>query len=132
MLVSRFMELVVYLSRHYDQQEKGIQGNHLMHLASALSYMEDHYLESLSLDQIAKHSDISIRHLNRVFRSYYQTTPISYLHRLRLERACGLLKSSSFSITQISHECGFSDSNYFTRQFTKIYSMSPKAYRKKS
>ncbi|MEK4466248.1 AraC family transcriptional regulator [Paenibacillus sp. FSL H8-0315] len=131
MLGSKFMELVVYLSRHYDPQEKGIQGNHLMHLANALSYMEDRYLEPLTLDQIAKHSDISVRHLNRIFRSYYQTTPIAYLHRLRLERACGLLKHSNLSITQISHECGFSDSNYFTRQFTKIYGMSPKVYRNK-
>lgn len=131
LLVSRFMELVVYLSRHYEKQDKGSQDNHLIHLAKSLSFMEDHYLEALSLDQIAAHSGISVRHLNRIFRSYYQTTPISYLHRLRLERACSLLKHSNFSITQISHESGFSDSNYFTRQFTKTYGMSPKAYRKK-
>lgn len=85
MLGSRFMELVVYLSRHYDNQEN----------------------------------------------AYYQPTPIAYLRRLRLERVCGLLKDSSLTITQIPHDCGFSDCNYFTRQFTESFGMSLKAYRNK-
>ncbi|WP_153977231.1 AraC family transcriptional regulator [Paenibacillus xylanilyticus] len=129
MLLSRFTELVVYLSRHYDTQEKGMEGNHLMHLANAISYMEDHYLEPLTLEEIAGKSNISVRHLNRIFRSYYQMTPIAYMLTLRLERACGLLKHSSLTITQISYECGFNDSNYFTRQFRKAYGVSPKVYR---
>lgn len=129
MLLSRFTELVVYLSRHYDTLEKGMEGNHLMHLANAISYMEDHYLEPLTLEEIAGKSNISVRHLNRIFRSYYQMTPIAYMLTLRLERACSLLKHSGLTITQISYECGFNDSNYFTRQFRKAFGVSPKVYR---
>ncbi|WP_235548844.1 helix-turn-helix domain-containing protein [Paenibacillus sp. Soil522] len=131
MLISRFMELVVYLSRQYDNQEKDIPGN-LIHLANAISYIEDHYLEPLTLEEIAVKSEMSVRHLNRSFQSYYQTTPISYLQRLRLERACTLLKHTNLTIMEISHDCGFNDSNYFTRMFTKNYNLSPKAYRLKS
>lgn len=129
MLTSRFMELVVYLSRQYDTKEKGTSSN-LLHLANAISYMEDHYIEPLTLEEIAGQSDISVRHLNRIFQSYYQTTPVSYLQRLRLERACSLLKQTKLSITDISHNCGFNDSNYFTRLFTKANGCSPKAYRR--
>jgi AraC family L-rhamnose operon regulatory protein RhaS len=128
MLASRFMELVVYLSRQYDHQEKGIDTS-LMHLANAISYIEDHYLEQMTLEEIASKSDISVRHLNRIFRSYYLTTPIAYLQRLRLERACTLLKQTNLSITAISYQCGFNDSNYLTRQFKKTYGMSPKSFR---
>ncbi len=128
MLSSRFMELVVFLSRQYEKQEQGLQSN-LMHLANAISYIEDHFLESLALEEVAAKSGISVRHLNRIFQSYYQTTPFSYLQRLRLEHACALLKKTNLAITKISYESGFNDSNYFTRQFTKIYGMSPKAYR---
>lgn len=128
MLISRFMELVVYLSRQYDSQEQGMHSN-LMHLANAISYIEDHYLESVSLEQIAQKSDISVRHLNRIFQSYFHTTPMSYLQRLRLDRACTLLKQTKLAITEVSYECGFNDSNYFTRQFTKTFGLSPKAYR---
>lgn len=128
MLASRFMELVVYLSRQYDNQEKGVDSS-LMHLANAISYIEDHYSEQITLEEIAAKSDISIRHLNRIFRAYYQTTPIAYIQRLRLEQACTQLKQTNRSITEISYLCGFNDSNYLTRQFKKTYGMSPKAFR---
>lgn len=129
LLASRFMELVVYLSRLYDHQEKGV-ANSLMHLASAISYIEDHYLEEVTLEEISNQSGISVRHLNRIFQSYYQTTPVAYIQRLRLERACTLLMQTNLSVTEISVKCGFNDSNYFTRQFKKVYGITPKAYRK--
>ncbi|UQZ35424.1 AraC family transcriptional regulator [Paenibacillus sp. PK3_47] len=128
LLASRFMELVVYLSRHYEDQEKGVD-NSLMHLANAISYIEDHYREQITLEEIAAKSDISVRHLNRIFRAYYQTTPMTYIQRLRLEQACTLLKETRHSITEISYMCGFNDSNYLTRQFKKTYGLSPKAFR---
>ncbi|MUT68473.1 helix-turn-helix domain-containing protein [Paenibacillus sp. NEAU-GSW1] len=128
MLISQFMELVIYLSRQYDNQENGTDSN-LMHLANAISYIEDNYLEPLTLEEIADRSKISVRHLNRIFQSYYQTTPISYLQQLRLERARMLLRQSGLPITKISYECGFNDSNYFTRKFSKAYGLSPKAFR---
>ncbi|MBD3922304.1 helix-turn-helix domain-containing protein [Paenibacillus sp. PR3] len=128
-LTSRFLELVVYLSRQYEGQElQGVQSN-LMNLANVMSYIEDHYLETLSLEEIASYSGISVRHLNRVFQAYYQTTPFSYIQRLRLEHACSLLKQSSLSIMEVSLASGFNDSNYFTRQFTKVMGLSPKKYR---
>lgn len=128
MLISRFMELVVYLSRQYDKQETGTDSN-LMHLANAISYIENYYLEPLTLDAIAANSNISVRHLNRLFQSYNQTTPMTYLERLRLQRACVLLKHTHHPITKISCDCGFNDSNYFTRRFSKTLGISPKAYR---
>lgn len=131
LLASRFMELVVYLSRHYEDQEKGVD-NSLMHLATAISYIEDHYREQITLEEIADKSDISVRHLNRIFRAYYQTTPMTYIQRLRLEQACTLLRGTRHSITEISYMCGFNDSNYLTRQFKRTYGMSPKAFRNQS
>lgn len=131
MLRSRFMELAVYLSRQYEKQEyTGTQSN-LMHLANAISYMEDHYLEPLSREQIAAKSNISERHLNRIFQSYYQTTPFAYLLRLRLEHARTLLKDTNLPVTSISFGSGFNDSNYFTRLFTRAYGLSPKRYRQR-
>lgn len=130
MLACRFMELVVYLSRQYDHQEKGIDPS-LMHLANAISFIEDHYLEQVTLEEIATKSDISVRHLNRIFRAYFLTTPKAYLQRLRLERACTLIQQTNLSITEISYQCGFNDSNYLTRQFKKTYGMSPKSFRNK-
>lgn len=129
MVISRFMELVVYLSRQYENQQN--TDSNLMHMANAISYIEDHYLEPLTLEEIAAKSDISVRHLNRIFQTYYQTTPRAYQNRLRLERARTMLKMTRLPIMDISKQCGFPDSNYFTRQFTKAFGLSPRAYRLK-
>ncbi|MFD1138928.1 AraC family transcriptional regulator [Paenibacillus urinalis] len=128
MLISRFMELVVHLSRHYENNDTDT-GGHVMHLAAAVSYIEDHYLEPITLEEVAAHADVSVRHLNRIFKSYYQTSPMAYLQRLRLERACQLLRLTRLPITEISYQSGFNDSNYFARQFKKAYGFSPKAFR---
>ncbi|MCM3782441.1 AraC family transcriptional regulator [Neobacillus mesonae] len=128
MLAARFMELVVYLSRQYELNEQD-SGGQLLHLAAALSYIEDHYLEPITLEDIALQSDISVRHLNRIFKAYYQTSPMAYLQRLRLERACLLLRQTQLPITEISFQSGFNDSNYFARQFKKVYGTSPKSFR---
>ncbi|MCA0755048.1 AraC family transcriptional regulator [Paenibacillus sp. N4] len=128
MLISQFLSLVVNLSRQYDITEKGMTRNQ-MYLTNVISYIEDHYNEPLTIEKIAAQTDISARHLNRIFQTYYQMTPISYLQTIRLERACSLLTQTDLSISEISGECGFNDSNYFTRQFTRAYGQSPKAYR---
>ncbi len=72
---------------------------------------------------------MSKNHFLRVFRQCYGTSPINYLIRLRLEKSCELLEHSGKNITEIAFEAGFSDSNYYTRQFSKTYGMSPRAYR---
>jgi AraC-like DNA-binding protein len=60
-------------------------------------------------------------------------TPIRHLNRLRVRRACELLRegaSRSRSITEIAHRCGFSDSAYFNRVFKSFTAKTPRAYRK--
>lgn len=130
LLTSKFIELAIYLSRFHESGGRGTK-THLVHLSTAVSYIEDHYLEQISLEDIASHSNISTRHLNRIFKSFYQTSPMAYLQRLRLERACHLLRLTQWPITQVSYQSGFNDSNYFSRQFNKVYGMSPKQFRQK-
>lgn len=129
MVSAAFSQLIVYLSREYENQNHDKHSN-LMHLAKAVSYMEDHYLEQIAMEELAAKSQISVRHLNRIFKTHYQITPLEYIHKLRLEHACSLLKRSNLPITVLSHESGFNDSNYFTRQFVKSFGMSPTSYRR--
>ena len=129
MIYSHFMEMVVYLSRQYDIQNK-YAVNNFMNLAKAISFMEDNYLNPIKLEELAAKANLSVRHFNRIFKENYRTTPIDYIIKLRLNHACFLLKKSKFCITEIAVESGFDDSNYFTRQFRKYIGITPKEYRK--
>ena len=57
-------------------------------------------------------------------------SPISYINKIRIEKAAALFKNSDRSITEIAMEVGFDDSNYFSRIFKKQMGMSPREYKK--
>ena len=128
MLNSCFMRLIIYLSRIYKLPEKTDMYD-LIYIANAISYIENHFIESITVKQLAEMAYLSVRHFSRVFTSTYHISPMQYVIKLRLHYASLLLKNTSISITNISIQSGFNDSNYFARQFKKYYHCSPSEYR---
>lgn len=128
MLNSRFMMLVVLLSRTYSLPSYDVKSD-IVNIAKSVSYMESHYKDPISIDQLAAQSNLSTRHFTRIFRETYLTTPSNYISSLRMQHACSLLKNSSMNISEIAFQSGYNDSNYFTRQFRIIHHITPKQYR---
>jgi len=126
---SVFNLMVVNLSRLYSLHEERGESGRIMRLSRVVSHMQSHFSEPILLDELLGIARMSKNHFLRVFRQCYGTSPINYLIRLRLEKSCELLEHSGKNITEIAFEAGFSDSNYYTRQFSKTYGMSPRAYR---
>lgn len=100
-------------------------------LADTLAYMEEHFAEELSLDDLAHQAHVSANHFIRVFKQHYDCTPHRYLNQLRIEHARELLQSTDASMTEIARRCGFGDSNYFARQFRQHNGESPRAFRQR-
>ena len=126
MLLSCFMQIVVKLSRLYDApaKQREISG-----IADAAAFMENHYMEDITIEQVLEISHYSQRHFIRLFSAVYNITPQKYLMNIRIRRACALLRESRLPITEIALRCGFSDSNYFSRAFRKAYGITPSQYR---
>ncbi|WP_160683323.1 helix-turn-helix domain-containing protein [Clostridium sp. C2-6-12] len=128
MIYSHFMALVVFLSRQYNLLSLETEDN-IINIAKAISYMENNFLEQISLNDLANKANLSIRHFNRIFKENYKTSPMNYIINLRIQHACLLLRKSTLKISDIAYESGFDDSNYFSRQFKKTIGLSPKEYR---
>ncbi len=126
LLLAYFMQIVTLLSRLYDTPAKTRE---ISGMAEAAAYMENHYMEDISIEQVLEISHYSQRHFIRLFSSVYNTTPQKYLMGIRIRRACALLKESALPVTEIAMRCGFSDSNYFSRAFRKSTGMTPSQYR---
>jgi len=73
---------------------------------------------------------MSERNLRRVFSHAVGMPPSRYIQQIRIAHATSLLESTQRSITEIAFDCGFEDSNYFSRQFQSVMKLSPRAYRK--
>lgn len=123
-----FMLLVVTLARLYDFGNSSEKVD-VINIAKSISYIENHYTEDISIDLLAKISHYSPRHFARIFSETYSTTPLNYIISLRIRRACSLLKETTLPISTIAIQCGFSDSNYFSRIFKKNLYLTPKQYR---
>lgn len=110
-------------ARHDSQQE--------LRLKQMLSWLNDHYMEPVTLSQLADCAGICIRECQRSFSNILHTTPVQYLNHRRISAAAKLLVSSGISISEAGLRCGFDNPSYFAKQFKKITGMTPGAYRRK-
>ena len=101
----------------------------LPYIENAVSFMNAHYAEPISLEEIASHCQVSQYHFSRQFKRQMGFSPYDYLLKLRLIRAKALLNTQD-SITDIARKSGFSDSNSFIRLFKKYEGMTPGQFRK--
>lgn len=127
---SLFVQLVCFLSRCYGRSPDPGSAS-LLRIAAAISELEANYREPFDLDKLAAISQLTKRSLLRAFHKALGVSPIAYLIRVRMMRACELLTHrADLSISDIAYLVGFEDSNYFTRQFHRIIGVSPRAFRR--
>lgn len=96
---------------------------------TVITYIEKHYQEPLSLQQLSRLISCNDQYLCRFFREIAGVSPIRYLISYRLERACSLLAHTSQPITEIALDCGFENISYFIRKFREEKGCTPKEYR---
>lgn len=128
LLQSSFMTLVVMLSRLYDFKQEFHKVD-IINIAQAISYIEKHYTEEISIRMLAELSHYSERHFIRIFRDTYHATPMNYIISLRIRNSCLLLKDRNLPISDIALRCGFDNSNYFSRIFKKQLGITPTQFR---
>ena len=93
-------------------------------------YINEHYMQPLTTQDIARAVSFSPNHLSRKFRQATGIGLHEYLVFIRLQHAAQELVATDDSITTIALRCGFSDSNYFKDSFKKKYGVTPRSYRK--
>lgn len=92
-----------------------------------LLYINEHYTESLSLDEISSQHYMDKFYLSHLFKAYTGFTVMEYIQSKRIQRAKALI-GNGLSIIHTSLESGFEDYSNFYRTFRKYVHMSPKAY----
>lgn len=98
--------------------------------AKAISFMEEHYGEDITLESLAELSGVSLQHFCRLFRARTGMRPMEYLARKRVSAAKLLLWNTSEPIAAIGERCGYTDPAYFGAVFRKYEGISPSEYRR--
>ena len=98
----------------------------------AMSYIENHLNEDLSLDELAKNLHYSKFYLERVFAENLDCTVYRYIKERRLTEAARKLMETDKPIVEIALEARYSTQQAFTLAFRKRYLCTPQDYRKKT
>lgn len=124
--------LLVTIARSYQGQElsKGKSAS-LLRLGKLLGALESRSVEAWTLAKMAKLAGMSKSNLMLLFKKASSESPRAYLLGLRLKKAATVMRSEpGLDIGSAAARCGFSDPNYFARQFKRRYGMSPRQWRK--
>ena len=101
-----------------------------MELTKLKEYLDEHYTEKISLDELAIHFFINKYYLTKIFKETYGTTINSYIIAKRITRAKQMLRFTDMTLEEIAIAVGMNGGNYFSRMFKKIEGISPREYRK--
>lgn len=97
---------------------------------TATRYVRAHLAEPLTVAVLAKQCGVGSTLFAREFRQAMGTTPHRYVRRMRLERACELLRTTSLSVFEISGMVGFRGQAHFSTAFVAERGLTPTAYRR--
>ncbi len=97
-----------------------------------LLYIDSHYTENLSLEQLAREFGVSPFRVSRIFSSKLHSSFPLYVNSRRLEYAKELLTNSSLSVTRIALDTGFGSTRTFFREFRRTFHVSPGEFRRLS
>lgn len=98
-------------------------------VSDILKWIESHVEERISVEDIVKYSGFSRRYIYTIFKSYTGMPIGTYIRKRRLCRAAYRLKLTSASLADIAYSLGFDSQQSFSREFKKIFYITPKAYR---
>lgn len=100
-------------------------------LQPVIEYIRQNIHRVVEVEKLVAISQLSESQFRRKFKQVFRLSPIKLILKLRIMKACGLLRSSALTISEISDLCGFENQNYFSRYFRQQMGGAPREYRKR-
>ena len=126
------IKLLFLLKRQKEHQKIPAQSMFPQALKTANDYLdlvEKHYLEYSQVNDYAKLLKITPKYLGEILKSAFGQNALFFIHNRKLKEALYLLRSSKYSISEISKHLGFASQSDFNRFFKKYYYATPKQFR---
>ncbi len=125
---------VISILEYLEQNQVPLKGapirKHISNpLLEILSFIDSHYKEINSINEIAKSLHISVSYICRLFKNELSTTPYKYITEKKLEYAKELLQKN-YSVTQAAMDSNFYSTSAFIQIFKKNYGITPNEYKK--
>jgi len=124
MLQGMLMELLVEIARL-----SSVKSNSETDFTQIKNFLDENFSRQIDCNILAELSGYSYHRFRHLFKELYGLSPYQYLMQIRLWNAADMLKSTSFSVSRIALETGFSDVSQFCSLFRKKYGCTPGQFR---
>ena len=135
MVHTLMVELMIILSRairgEWEESLRVKNGKAKELVAIAKQYMDENFDQGITVSEAAAYVFLSQGYFTRAFRDDTGISPMNYLMKKRIEKACKLLQNNEIKVSAISLQSGFSSPQRFNVAFRKQMGMTPMEYRKK-
>ena len=129
------VELMIILSRalrgEWEESLRVKNGKAKELVPIAKQYMDENFDQGITVSEAASYVFLSQGYFTRAFRDETGISPMNYLMKKRIEKACKLLQNNEIKVSAISLQSGFSSPQRFNVAFRKQMGMTPMEYRKK-
>lgn len=117
------------VKQSHTEDERIVHRHSVMTLL--IDKIEREYTGKITLADLAEIAQMNEKYLCRFFKSYTNQTPIDYINRLRIDRACYEMTVNKMTVTSAAYECGFNELSYFSKMFKKYKGVTPGQYRQR-
>jgi len=125
LILSTFADLITAESQDVPQLKQ--VGNEPKAVSRAKTYLEENYMENVSLAELSGFSFLSQYHLIRVFKKHTGFSPHAYLEQIRINHAKEFIKSG-MSLIETAYELGFVDQSHLNKTFKRYAGLTPGQY----
>ena len=98
-------------------------------IRTILVYLDKHFLEPVTMQDLADAVGYNRSYLSRVFGTYVDVGFNGYVNRLRVRHAALLIRTTDLTMARVAEESGFSSVRTFNRVFQELYQITPLAYK---
>lgn len=98
-------------------------------IEKCIAFISRHFNEAIHVGQLAGRINLSSSYFWALFKQRTGYPPLDFLIRLRMQRACQLLKSTDLKVKKVAEAVGYKDSLYFSRLFKSVCGVAPTDYR---
>ena len=127
-LIECYQKFIVELIEVVNQSSVG---HSKFLIQSVQTFIEEHYVEGISLENVAAHMNLSKHYLSTLFKKETGENMTLYINRKKIERAKVLLLNPQYRIQDIVEMVGFSNQQYFSKMFKRITGMTVMEYKGK-
>ena len=130
MIKANVLRILTMLIRAYQDETKSGEmlkekKNAMKRLEQAFTYINDHYCEKITLEEVAASVDMSSNYFSSYFRRVANISFSDYVTRLRVNRAREMLRENGANVTEIAMDCGFNNISNFYRLYKKHMGKTP-------